>query len=178
MLAVFLRAAPGVLAVKLDRGARIVHRSAVACAGVASLFPLYRVVGVALLVSWIAVEIAISRRREWTPLGLRRGLAAAAVVLVALSSAALLFEGTSEGRLSSARIYTAGGNVGSWNRIVLDRPLFGAGLTNYSDYFSLKYSRADQWSGSVGNARPVGYPHSNWLWIAAELGLPAFGLYG
>jgi O-antigen ligase len=101
-----------------------------------------------------------------------------AVGLVTLAGAALLFEVSSPGRLSSARnVY---GRVATWEAgagIVLDRPMFGAGLTNYNDYFNLKYSRADQWRGSVGNARPVGYPHSNGLWIAAELGLPAFVIY-
>ncbi len=178
MLAVFLRAAPRAVAVRLDRGARIIHRSAVACVAVASLFPLYRIVGAALLASWVALETVISRRRERTLLTSRSALAAAAVVLVALAGAALLFEFSSQGRLSSARnIY---GRVATWEAgigIVLDRPLFGAGLTNYNDYFNLKYSRADQWRGSVGNARPAGYPHSNGLWIAAELGVPAFVLY-
>jgi O-antigen ligase len=105
-------------------------------------------------------------------------VAAAAAVLLTVAGAALLFELSSPGRLSSARnIY---GRVATWEAgagIVIDRPLFGAGLTNYNDYFNLKYSRADQWRGSVGNARPAGYPHSNGLWIAAELGLPAFVLY-
>jgi O-antigen ligase len=178
MLAVFLRAAPRALAVRLDQGARIIQWSAVACAAVASLFPLYRIAGVALLVSWIALEITISKKREWNFLKSRRALAAAAVALVTLAGGALLFEVSSQGRLSSARnIY---GRLATWEAgvgIVMDRPLFGAGLTNYNDYFNLRYSRADQWQGSVENARPVGYPHSNGLWIAAELGLPAFVVY-
>lgn len=178
MLALFLRAAPRALSVRLDRGARIIHRSAVACAAVASLFPLYRIVGAALLVSWVTLEAAISRRRETTLLTSRRARAAAAVVLLTLAGAALLFEASSQGRLSSARnVY---GRVATWEAgigIVLDRPLFGAGLTNYNDYFNSKYSRADQWRGSIGNARPVGYPHSNGLWIAAELGMAAFVLF-
>jgi len=142
------------------------------------LFPLYRVVGAALVVSWVLLETTISRKRDWTFLRSPRVLAAAAVVVAALAGAALLFEGSSQNRLASARnIYS---RLATWEAgvgIVTDRPLFGAGLTNYNDYFSLKYSRADQWLGSVGNARPVGYPHSNGLWIAAELGLPAFVLY-
>ena len=178
LLALFLRAAPRALAVTLDRGARIIHRIAIACAAVASLFPLYRIVGAALLVSWIVLEAAISKRREWMLPRSRRALAAAAIVVVTLAAAALLFDFSSEGRLSSARnVY---GRVATWEAgvgIVMDRPLFGAGLSNYNDYFNLKYSRADQWRGSVGNARPVGYPHSNGLWIAAELGLAAFVLY-
>ena len=178
MLALFLRAAPRALEKSLDGGARIIHRSAIICAAVASLFPLYRIVGAALLISWVALETAISRRREWTLPRSRRTLAAAAVVLATLAGAALLFEVSSQGRLSSARnVY---GRVATWEAgvgIVMDRPLFGAGLSNYNDYFNLKYSRADQWRGSVGNARPVGYPHSNGLWIAAELGLAAFVLY-
>jgi hypothetical protein len=153
MLALILRAAPRVLAVRLDRGARIIHRSAVACAAVASLFPLYRIVGVALLVSWIALETTISKNREWKFLKSQRALAAAVVVLVTLAGGALLFGVSSQGRLASARnVY---GRLATWEAgggIVMDRPLFGAGLTNYNDYFNLKYSRADQWLGSVEGA--------------------------
>ena len=178
MLALFLRAAPRALAVSLDRGARFIHRIAIAFAAIASLFPLYRIVGVALLICWIVLETAISSRREWRLPRPGRAIAAVAVALGVCVAGVLLFEVSSEGRLSSARnVY---GRVATWEAgvgIVMDRPLFGAGLSNYNGYFNLKYSRADQWRGSVGNARPVGYPHSNGLWIAAELGLSAFVLY-
>jgi O-antigen ligase len=59
----------------------------------------------------------------------------------------------------------------------VERPLFGVGLTNYNEYFNRRYSRADQWQGAIADARPMAYPHSNALWIGAELGIVALAIY-
>ena len=185
-LALFLRAAPRILGVRLDRSARLVWIGALGSAVAASLLPLYRTVGVALVVSWALVEwqLAKDAGRLASRAGLfrlpisRRRLAAVTLLFVAVAGAALLYESGAEGRIVSARnIYS---RLATWSaaaRISLDQPVFGVGLTNYTEQFNRKYSRADQWEGAIGNARPAAYPHSNALWIAAELGLPAFAIY-
>jgi hypothetical protein len=183
-LAIFLRAAPRLFAVRLDRSARVVYWSAFASALAASLLPLYRVVGVALVISWIIVEAALSegrrctRNRHVSKAGFSiRAMAGAAVLLIGLATAGWLLQ-SSQGRLASARnLYS---RLATWEAaagIAVERPLFGVGLTNYNEYFNKRYSRADQWQSAIGDARPMAYPHSNALWIGAELGLGAFALY-
>jgi O-antigen ligase len=82
-------------------------------------------------------------------------------------------------RLASPRnLY---GRLATWQtaaRIAMENPVAGVGLTNYSEYFDVIFS---DWQHQevdwVGDIRAVETPHSNFLWIASELGLSGFAPY-
>jgi hypothetical protein len=82
-------------------------------------------------------------------------------------------------RLASPRnLY---GRLATWQtaaRIAMENPVAGVGLTNYSEYFDVIFS---DWQHQevdwIGDIRAVETPHSNFLWIAAELGLSGFAPY-
>jgi O-antigen ligase len=83
------------------------------------------------------------------------------------------------GRLASPRnLY---GRLATWQtaaRIALENPVAGVGLTNYSQYFDVIFS---DWQHQdidwIGDIRAVDTPHSNFLWIASELGFSGFAPY-
>jgi O-antigen ligase len=72
------------------------------------------------------------------------------------------------------------GRLATWEaaaRIALDNPLTGVGLANYTDHFRQKYRWEDESVETVLQARAADSPHSNLLWIAAELGVVTALLY-
>jgi O-antigen ligase len=106
-------------------------------------------------------------------------LVAAFAIIIVLGIMAITFDTSALGqRLVSLRnLY---GRLATWEAaagITLDRPFFGVGLTNYNDYFEKKYIDEDRPAEAVLDARAAPFPHSNFLWVAAELGLFAFALY-
>jgi hypothetical protein len=82
-------------------------------------------------------------------------------------------------RLASPRnLY---GRLATWQtaaRIAMENPVAGVGLTNYSEYFDVIFS---DWQHQdvdwIGDIRAVETPHSNFLWIASELGFSGFAPY-
>jgi hypothetical protein len=82
-------------------------------------------------------------------------------------------------RLASPRnLY---GRLATWQtaaRIAMENPLAGVGLTNYSESFDVIFS---DWQHQevdwIGDIRAVETPHSNFLWIASELGFSGFAPY-
>jgi O-antigen ligase len=107
----------------------------------------------------------------------------AAIALIMVTSLAAWMEiGDSYSflrRLASPRNFY--GRIATWQtaaRIALENPLAGVGLTNYSDYFDVIFS---DWQHQdvdwVGDIRAIETPHSNFLWIAAELGVTGFAPY-
>jgi hypothetical protein len=184
LLVVFLRAGPRLLKLNLDRGALVINWFGIACAAAAALMPLYRVAAIALVGSWLLVEIGMrsvpatrqeAQRRAWR---LSPRLLILLLALVVSAGVAGLFIQPPEGRLASVRnIYGRLATWGAATQIALENPVLGVGLTNYNQYFNQRYTRSDQWLGAIENARPAAYPHSNPLWIASELGLAAFIIY-
>lgn len=83
------------------------------------------------------------------------------------------------GRLASPRnLYS---RLATWQtaaRIAVENPLIGVGLTNYSASFDVIFS---DWQHQevdwIGDIRAADTPHSNFLWIASELGLSGFAPY-
>jgi O-antigen ligase len=100
------------------------------------------------------------------------------VVAVIISWAALFGAASIKERLASPR--NAYGRLATWKaaaKIALENPSAGVGLGNYSDYYSKKYSSTGETRESILDARAASSPHSNVLWIAAELGLIACAIY-
>jgi hypothetical protein len=117
-----------------------------------------------------------------SPLGSRRIAAYSIIGLLLLSSFAVWTELSGSyliRRLASPRnLY---GRLATWQtaaRIALENPVAGVGLTNYSEYFDVIFS---DWQHQdvdwIGDIRAVETPHSNFLWIASELGLAGFAPY-
>jgi len=72
------------------------------------------------------------------------------------------------------------GRLATWQAaigIVIENPLLGVGLANYQEHFYTKYNWEAESVEQVFYTRAANSPHSNWLWIAAELGVIAFVLY-
>jgi len=68
----------------------------------------------------------------------------------------------------------------SWRlaaNIIYRHPVFGVGLANYVDYFSREYSGGRSALELELDTHIVRHPHSNLVWITAELGLVGLSLY-
>jgi hypothetical protein len=114
--------------------------------------------------------------------GTRRVVAYSIIGLLLLSSFAVWTELSGSyviRRLASPRnLY---GRLATWQtaaRIALENPVVGVGLTNYSEYFDVIVS---DWQHQevdwIGDIRAAETPHSNFLWIASELGISGFVPY-
>ncbi|MFP5262439.1 MAG: O-antigen ligase family protein [Blastocatellia bacterium] len=184
LVAVFLRAAPAMLRVRLDRLARLLYALALGAAVLATLLSLFRATAIALVICWLILRRgggrgpaakaggeARARQPMWRGPLLVAGMAMAAVLIT--------FGPFSTGRrITDPR--NAFGRLATWEAaaaIAFENPLFGVGLTNYRDYFHAKYNWEDESVESVLHARATDSPHSNLLWIAADLGSVALALY-
>jgi O-antigen ligase len=197
LVALFLRAAPRLLKITFDKSARFIYFLGLAAIIIATFLPFFRATIVALGLCLLIIEILIHLKRQPTTdqsanlpvtasmpnrLRSRRLLTYAAIAAVALTSGAALLEMQSQSsivrRLTSPRnLY---GRLATWEtaaRIALERPWFGVGMANYTDYFEEKFSDLKQEEDWVGGVIALNAPHSNFIWIASELGLPAFALY-
>lgn len=183
MLLVFLKAAPRMFHLRLDRGAKLVYAGSLIAAALGALLPLFRAVALALVACWIFLSWSA---RETSPFPQRRrslqGVIAGAVLVVSLIAVAgwltTMAPSITESRLTDPR--TAFGRLATWQaaaEITLDNPVFGAGLGNYNEYFDATHYYADEPPEEVLNTRAVDSPHSNILWISSELGLTGFLLY-
>jgi|GEM_PF-968422 len=188
LLFVFLQAAPRMLHLRLDRGAKLVYAGSVVAAVLGALLPLFRAVAIALVVCWIFLSWSAragnnesSRRVERSRSLFPRMLPVVMLVVMSIAllgwftAAAPSIAGT---RLTDPR--TAFGRLATWEaavEITLDNPVFGAGLGNYHDYFDATHYYADEPPEEVLDTRAVDSPHSNALWISSELGLAGFLLY-
>lgn len=193
LIAVFLAFAPRVFNVRLDRAARLVYRFAVVASIAASMLPRFRMVGAAIIVCWVIFAATGGAQTGWVnkfksvwqtkrlslsslklhPFTMTVIVLVAFVVLSALVASASLGQ-----RLASAR--NAYGRLATWEaaaRIAAENPLLGVGITNYTDYFRAKYFESERPVESIIEARAALSPHSNPLWVAAEVGAFAFALY-
>jgi hypothetical protein len=185
MLGIFLWSAPAIFRVRLDGGGRLVHILAVCAALVAALLPLFRAVVAAMIVCFVFIARYTSRgnraraMRGRAPIAPAGRLAITGVSLLAILAAFALAATTSRGqRLMNP--YNLIGRLSTWEsaaKIALENPLSGVGLANYTAYFQEKYRAGGERQESVLEVRAANTPHSNPLWIAAELGAVAFVLY-
>ncbi|HEX8090285.1 MAG TPA: O-antigen ligase family protein [Blastocatellia bacterium] len=184
LVAVFLRAAPAMLRVRLDRLARLLYALAQGAAVIATLLSLFRATAIALVICWLILRRLESRgsaargeRDAHAHWPMSRG--PLLIVTIAIAAGIIMLGPSSIGRrITDPR--NAFGRLATWEAaavIAVENPLFGVGLTNYHDYFHAKYNWEDESVESVLHARAADSPHSNLLWIAAELGLVALALY-
>jgi O-antigen ligase len=201
LVTLFLRLLPRLLAIKFDKSARLLYVGALSSSAVATLLPLFRTVGVALVLCWLAIEYLIhakteagatrkiaaqkseNKRRKFSLAGSRRVMMYSAIAVVLLVGFTVWREmyGSSSflSRLASPRnLY---GRLATWQtaaRIAFNNPVAGVGLTNYSESFDVIFS---DWQHQdidwIGDIRAVESPHSNFLWIASELGLSGLAPY-
>ena len=182
LIAVFLKAAPGLLRVRMDRVARLLYLLALCAAIAATLLPMFRATVIALVICWMILKWAKGRESK-AGTDLERVQKSTSnllpYVLIGVAIAVLIFGPVSIGRrITDPR--NAFGRLATWEAaagVALERPFFGVGLTNYRDYFHAKYNWEDESVETVLRARAADSPHSNILWIAADLGFVALALY-
>ena len=184
ILFLFLKAAPRIIRVRFDRAGKLVYVCATAAAALGTLLPLFRVAAFALVLCWIAQRWLASRddvlalkRAEF-----RRLLSVAAVVavisIVFVGWLAMALPARSGWRLLSPR--TVFGRLATWQgaaEIAVENPIFGVGLANYADHYDASHYYSDEAPEEILDTKAAPNPHSNLLWIASELGLPAAALY-
>jgi len=184
MLFLFLLAAPGLLRARFDRTARLVYLAAVTSSALGALLPLFRAVAIALIVCfvlliWLSRDYAHGVQAKRSRLSSRLTMASAVVMIfVAIVAAASIAPLLSVTRLTESR--TAFGRIATWQaaaEIALANPVFGVGLGNYADHFDQTHYYSDEEVEEIMEARAVDSPHSNLLWIAAELGVFGLALY-
>jgi hypothetical protein len=176
LVALFLRSLPRVFRVELDRSARLAYGLAVVAAAAASFLPLFRTVAATLVACWLFVT-----RASRTPNASRRNPLVATMIVVILALAIWV---VTAGLLSTGRrlesLHNLYGRLATWQaaaQITLANPMAGVGLGNYSDHFDAAFTWEERIEESVEDARPARSPHSNPLWIAAEMGLFALAFY-
>ncbi len=187
IIGVFLLQAPRMLQVRFDKSSRLVYRCACAAAIVSSFLPLYRVIPFSLVVCVLTLGVlkrpknigppasvprAWKRFNAWSLPRLDiRSTALSLSILIAVAGGMAVLSST-DSRLSSPE--NAFSRLATWQaatRIAADHPLFGVGLSNYSEYLEKEYGD-ENWSIEEAlETRIATTPHSNVLWIASELGV-------
>lgn len=185
MLFLFLLVAPRLFRVKLDRAAKLAYAVALAAVALGALLPMFRAVALALVPCWIVLrwfsrERPATRAERSSILRARAPLSPLAIVVLMaiVAAAATLLPSLRGSRLADPR--TAFGRLATWQaaaQITFENAAFGVGLGNYSEYFDATHYYADEPVEEVLETRAADSPHSNVLWIAAELGLLAVVLY-
>jgi hypothetical protein len=198
LITLFSFAMPRILKLKFDTSGRLVYTGALAAGVVASLLPLFRSVALALVVCWAIIEIGLAKFRASEDGGDRNSesylksrssrfvssltkprlivfaVIALAVVVAESMSGSVRFEK----RLADPQ--NAYGRLATWKaaaEVVVDNPLYGVGLSNYNEYYDRKYNWEGEPDVYVFGARANRSPHSNPVWILAELGMIGFVLY-
>jgi len=204
LLTLFLSSAPKLLNIRLDNSARLLLTCAFAAGLAASLLPLFRVVAAALVVSWIILEAGTNKFRgrrhsqeriqeqETSSAFMRKSragrslwliaarviVAASLIVLALVRWDAVSGAASAEQRLVSPNsVY---GRLATWEAAVViatNHPLFGVGLSNYTDSFNAEWEEKSRLLEEDVELVVADSPHSNPLWVAAELGVFAFILY-
>ena len=193
LIAVFLAFALRAFNARLDRAARLVYGFAIAASIAASMLSRFRMVAAAAVACWVIFAAVRGAETGWirkvknvwrtqriSPSSLRlHPFTMAVTVLIALVAlSGLVASATLGQRLASAR--NAYGRLATWEaatRIAAENPLLGVGITNYTDYFRAKYFDSERPVESIIEARAALSPHSNPLWVAAEVGALGFALY-
>jgi O-antigen ligase len=180
----FLLAAPKLFRVRFDRTGKLIYACAVAGAGIGALLPVFRAVGLALVLSWIVLQWSTEdqNRQPWFRAAARR-VVPLGILLATLLVALVGWIATSAPSLGGSRLTdprSAYGRLASWQgaaEIVFDNPVLGVGLTNYADYYDATHYYDEESPEEFLETKAGDSPHSNVLWIGAELGLTGLALY-
>jgi O-antigen ligase len=188
LLFLFLWAAPRVLGGAMDSAAHLVYLGSLGAALAAVALPLFRSVALSLVLSLVIYQFLIHRssargrrlfnaprvfsrhRARWFAAGLAAVMILAPALLVSSSY-------LSRRLTSSQNVYGRLATLQSAIEIALDHPLTGVGLDNYQAYFHAKYLAPEARRISIQDARASDSPHSNVLWIWAQLGAIGLVLY-
>ena len=183
ILFLFLQAAPKLINARFDRSGRLLYVCATVAAAFGALLSLFRVVALALIVAWIAQRF-LSRRdpREMIRIGLRRLLPVGTLLVLILILLGAWLVMTDSDRAVSRLINPRSvfGRVATWMgaaEIAVENPVRGVGLTNYAEHYDASHYYSDEAPEEVLDTKAAASPHSNLLWIAAELGVPAGAVY-
>jgi len=183
---VLLQAAPSLVRLKMDRAARFFTTGALVAAAAAVLLPMFRSAVIALAACWLIVRVAAKRKTTETPKHrgtasrIRLSVRASLVALVMLAVMGIIAVGllSSNKRLTDPRNFI--GRLATWQSavaITIDHPFFGVGLSNYQWAFDQRYFWSDREADELLETAAADSPHSNLLWVAAELGVFAFMFY-
>jgi O-antigen ligase len=182
---VFLLVAPKMFRLRQDSAARWLTGGALVAAAAGALLPMFRSVAIALVACWlivifITIQKSAALHSESALRVLFKSRAAAVVALMLLAVIGIL----ALGRLAPSKRLTNPRNVigrlATWESaigITLDNPVVGVGLANYQWAFDQRYFWSDAEAEALLETPAADSPHSNLLWIAAELGVIAFLLY-
>lgn len=185
ILFLFLLAAPKLFRVRFDRTARLVYSGSAAGVALGALLPAFRTVGLALAVSVIVLlwlKEHPNQRSSILRTAMHRGLAPGAVLIMILIALAgwIATNDPFPGRSRLTNLRSVYGRLASWQgaaEIVLDNPVLGVGLANYADYYDATHYYAGEPPEEVLETKAGDSPHSNVLWVGAELGLTGLALY-
>ena len=202
---VFLQAAPHLFRVKRDKAARLFTAGALLAAAAAALLPMFRSAAIALVICWLIVRFTTVKRdagtrgrgdtgkersaislfvfpspRRRAPASPRLSFAASVLALLLLIGVGVAALGllASGKRLTNPRNLI--GRLATWESavaITLDSPLLGVGLANYQWAFDRHYFYSDTEAEELLDTAAADSPHSNLLWVAAEMGVIAFLVY-
>jgi O-antigen ligase len=165
--------------VRFDRSGHLAYSCAIAAAALGSLITLFRTVAAALLLCWAWLEWSSRDGRASAPERARRFVAYASLIAIVVVAGYVAINSSVISR-RLANPASAYGRLATWQSaatIAVTNPVAGVGLMNYRDYFRQKYVIGDEGMAAVNDVRAAETPHSNPLWIAAEMGLPALALY-
>jgi O-antigen ligase len=178
LVALFLLAAPRALRLSFDRTGKLLHAFSFLLAIAAAILPLFRAVAIALLVCGVVIILSADRKAGRRPLVIFKKALPVMALVSLFAIIATLGQTINSERISDPR--NIFGRLATWEaaaRIAVDNPLTGVGLANYADYFRQRYRWEDESVETVMQARAADSPHSNLLWIAAELGVVTALLY-
>ncbi|MEW6210515.1 MAG: O-antigen ligase family protein [Acidobacteriota bacterium] len=178
LLALFLRAAPAAFRVRFDRSAHFVYVCAILAVSLGVMLALFRTTAAALVMCWVGFEILSRNRTRVNAAHQAKRLAVCASLIVAALIAWYVASPSLSERLTDPRnLY---GRLATWQaatEITLENPIAGVGLSNYGSYYLEKYFIRGDEVEAFNETRAARSPHSNLMWIAAELGLTGLALY-
>jgi hypothetical protein len=176
LLALFLRAAPKAFRVGFDLSAHFVYLCAIMAASLGVMIALFRTVAAALVVCWAGFEL-LNRNRANATHQAKRLAVFASLIVAALIAWYVASPALSERLTDPRNLY---GRLATWQAaldITIENPIAGVGLMNYTSYYLEKYFIRGDEVEAFNETRAARSPHSNAMWIVAELGLTGLALY-
>jgi O-antigen ligase len=177
LLCLFVSIAPRIFQLKLDASGRLVHLFIILLLAFSSAMPVFRTLIIALAGGFVVLLFANSEKHFVFDSKLHKQVMLPVFSLVLMALLVIGFSEISGSTSMSKRLLSFGsayGRLATWettSRVAAENPLLGVGLDNYSDYFKVEADDEDGFFESAFETKVATTPHSNFLWIAAELGL-------